>query len=183
MSADNTTQDRIATLREEVTTAERKLKSIERTPAKNSMLAAATAARLSELRTELAALEESEAQGRAGVGSAQRRDTSVLHNLRPEFSIHEHLRPDTSVTHWLRTSSPSQMLTEAHSLATDPHERTRGRAAAIRAALNATEETHAAFDGWLWAEEALTQIERGDNKPALWEKVADNLATLLARGR
>lgn len=62
MSADNTAQDRIATLREDITATEEKLKRVERSPAKNSMLAAATAARLAELRTELTTLEEEDSQ-------------------------------------------------------------------------------------------------------------------------
>ena len=63
MNADNTAQNHTIKLRKDIADAEDKLKRIERTPAKNSMLASATAARLSELRTELAALEEGKSGG------------------------------------------------------------------------------------------------------------------------
>lgn len=177
--------DRRAELRETIQAVESKLKRLERGPARNTMLAAATAAHLTELRTELADLgeEQSPSGGGAGVGSRSAGDVSVLHQLRPETSVRGNLRPETSVREHLRSTSGEQLLTEAHATATSHQTRTPSGAATIRAALAATESTYAQHDGWLWADEALDQIERGDNKPALWEKIADNLATLLPAAR
>lgn len=70
------------------------------------------------------------------------------------------------------------LLTAAHAVAACPKQRTREGVRFIRAALTSTADHLAHEDGWLWADEALREIEDGNNKPALWEKVADNLATL-----
>lgn len=79
--------------------------------------------------------------------------------------------------------SPAEQLTAARDLAVDPTTRTQGSVATIRTALEAAEGAHSESDGWLWADEALTQIEQGDNAQALWEKVAGNLAALIQEQR
>lgn len=167
MNTDSTAQDRSATLREDITTTEKKLKHIERTPAKNSMLAAATAARLSELRTELATLEKA----REGAGVENHAVSNITDG---------DLNTDPGV---LASGNTAEILYAAQTMATHPHGRTPLGIAGIRQALDLTKPTHEHEDGWLWADEALTRIEQGDNSRVHWEKLADNLTDLLPEKR
>lgn len=179
MSTDNTAQDRIATLREDITTTEKKLKRIERTPAKNSMLAAATAARLSELRTELATLEE-EARERVGIEKQAASLLEHAHNLAADSNtVTADLNADPGVLGRLASGNTAEILYAAQTIATHPHGRTPLGIAGARMALDLTKPTHEHEDGWLWADEALSRIEQGDNSRAHWEKLADNLTDLL----
>lgn len=73
-------------------------------------------------------------------------------------------------------SAPS--IGEAYVIASDPALRTHEGITTIRRALSRTKATYGDHDGWLWAEEALTQIEAGETLPELWEKLAENLAVL-----
>lgn len=75
-------------------------------------------------------------------------------------------------------TTPPPTLEEAQEIATDPSAHTREGAATVRSALDRSAATRGDTDGWLWADEALSHIEHGYNVASLWQKVADNLATL-----
>lgn len=77
------------------------------------------------------------------------------------------------------TAQRAGALTVAYALASDTSKHDQTTATTIRNALKATQGTHSDEDGWLWADEALEEIEGGKTTAALWKKVADNLATLL----
>lgn len=155
-------------LRKDIGETQAYLKRIERGPAKNSMLAAATAVRLSELRTELAEREEAKARGEVWVETGSVKD-ALRDSGGPE-------QPDSL------TPTNVEVLTAAHLIASTPEGRTPLGITSLRTALDNIEPAYRNEDGLLWADEALTRIEQGDNSRAQWEKVADNLATLLPEG-
>lgn len=184
MNADETKQDRtIAQLREDITATEDKLKRLERTPAKNSMLASTTAARLAELRRELAALEDAEDRGEAKVGSRAETFVEAIRQLGADSGIANiDMNPDNGSVGQMKSGEPddpTEALVLAHSFISAPERRSTLGASLTRKALDLTESTHQHTDGWLWADEALTRIEAGDSSRAHWEKLVENLATLL----
>lgn len=158
MNMNSTPQAQTVKLREDIASTEVKLAEIEKGPAKNTMLAAATAARLNELHSELVDLE---AREEARVESREQRSSGVRTGSLAPTMIEE--------------------LSAAHIIASTPETRTPRGITSVRAALDRIEPTYRHEDGLLWADEALTCIEQGDNSRVQWEKLADNLADLLPR--
>lgn len=184
MNADETKQDRTITqLREDITATEDKLKRLERTPSKNSMLASTTAARLAELRRELAALEDAEDRGEAKVESRTETFVEAIRQLGADSGITNiDMNPDNGSLGQMKSGEqddPTEALVLAHSFISAPERRSTLGVSLTRKALDLTESTHQHTDGWLWADEALTRIEAGDSSRAHWEKLVENLATLL----